>query len=151
MKILIDQLTEYRDLCDFLYFLVHQSVLSTITLINQNNFGTQHDVLEYLEWLLKNMQPILKLYSNQIQPLVTSTLKTLAKSQPTIQDTLSNLFNTLEKLNDKSIKSDINDEDKNSVHEDIVIFLSHQNENANSVQSLHNLKLMVSKCYSKLA
>lgn len=145
MKVLIDQLSEYSDMDEFTYFLVYQSVRSTVTLINQN-FEMQNYILEYLEWLLINTQRFLKLNINQIQPLVSSTLQILTKNQPSNNDKLLYLLNILKKLSDQNTDHQINYKNvcTRTLQEDIIAFLSQQNENTDIIQNLQRLKLKVS-------
>lgn len=144
MKILINQLSEYNDIDEFTHFLVYQSVRSTITLINQNDIGMQHDALEYLEWLFFNTQRFLKLNIHQIQPLITSSFRILAKSKPLMKDKLLNILNILKELRNTNIEHKTNIDTINSLHEDIDVFLSQEQENSDVIQSLHQLKLKVS-------
>lgn len=127
---------------DFIYFLVYQSIRSTVTLIEQNNFETQHCALEYLDWLLNKLCEILKLNYNQFQPLVTSTLKVLVKIHPLMNEKLSNLISCLEKIRNQNTNQKIQEE--NTLQEDIIAFLSEQNESTDINQSLQHLKLKVS-------
>jgi len=144
MKVLIDQLSKCIDIDEFTYFLVHQSVRSTVTLINQNNFELQNNALEYLEWLLKNTQRFLKLNINQIQPLLTSTLRILVKSQPSYNEKLLDLLNILKTLNNQNVDRQINYENVSTLHDDISSFLTEQKENTDIIQNLQSLKLKVS-------
>lgn len=144
MKILICQLSEYNDIDDFTHFIVYQSVRSTITLINQNNIGMQHDALEYLEWLFFNTQRFLKLNTHQIQPLTTSSFRILAKNNPLIKDKLLNILNILKELRNTNTEYKTNINTIKSLHEDINVFLSQEQENSDVVQSLQQLKLKVS-------
>jgi len=144
MKVLIDQLSKCIDLDEFTYFLVHQSVRSTVTLINQNNFELQNNALEYLEWLLKNTQRFLKLNINQTQPLVTSTLRILAKSRPSYNEKLLDLLNILKTLNNQNVHRQINYENVSTLQDNISSFLTEQKENFDIIQSLQSLKLKVS-------
>lgn len=148
MKVLTEQLSKYNHLDEFTYFLIHQSIRSTISLMNQNNFEAHHYALEYLDWLLVNAQQFLKLNINEIQPLITSTLQNLAKNQPLANKKLLNLFNVLKKLNNKSVIEEINFENVNTLHKEITVFLSQQNENADIIHSIKHLKLKV--CYNNL-
>lgn len=143
MKVLINQLSEYSHIDEFTYFLVYQSVRSAITLINQNIFEMQHYGLEYLEWLLINTQRFLQLNINEIQPLVTSTLRILTKNQPTNNDKLLNLLNIVKKLNDHQIHCK-NINTTSTLQEDIIAFLSQQNENIDLIQNIQHLKIKVS-------
>lgn len=146
MKVLIDQLSEYSDIDEFTYFLVYQSVRSTVTLINQNNFEMQQYILEYLEWLLINTQRFLKLNIHQIQPLVSSTLQILSKTQPSNKDKLLHLLNILKKISDQNIDHQISNKNVSTrtLQEDIMAFLSQHNENTDIIQNLQHLKLKVS-------
>lgn len=144
MKVLIDQLSKCIDIDEFTYFIVHQSVRSTVTLINQSNFELQNNALEYLEWLLKNTQRFLKLNINQIQPLVTSTLQILVKSQPSYNEKLLDLLNILKTLNNHNVDRQINYENVSTLHDDISSFLTEQKENTDIIQCLQSLKLKVS-------
>lgn len=148
MKILIEQLSKYNHLDEFNYFLIHQSIRSTISLINQNNIKAHHYALEYLEWLLVNAKHFLTLNINEIQPLITLTLRNLAKNQPSIHEKLLNLFNILKTINYKSINEEINVQSVSTLQKDITVFLSQQNENTNTTQSLQHLKLKV--CFNNL-
>lgn len=146
MKVLIDQLSEYSDMDEFTYFLVYQSMQSTVTLLNQNNFEMQYDILEYLEWLLINTQRFIKLNIHQIQPQVTSVLQSLAKNEPSNNDKILHLLNILKKLSNENIYRQINDKNISlrTLQEDIIAFLSQQNENTDIIQNLQRLKLKVS-------
>lgn len=142
MKILIDQLSK-NDIDEFTYFLVYQSVRSTVTLINQNNFEMQNNALEYLEWLLRNTQRFLKLNINQVQPLVTTTLRILVKNQPSYNEKVLNLLNVLKTLNDQNNDHQTNYGNVNTLYGDINSFLTEQKENTDIIQSLQNIKLKV--------
>lgn len=142
MKHLIKQLSECSSIDEFTYFLVYQSIRSTVTLISQNDFELDHYALDYLEWLLTNTQKFLKLNINQIQPFITSTLQVLAKNQPSVNENLSSLLNILKKLSNQSSIYEGNYEN-GSLHENITAFLSQQNENVDLIQSLQCLKLKV--------
>lgn len=142
MKILIDQLSK-NDIDEFTYFLVYQSVRSTVTLINQNNFEMQNNALEYLEWLLRNTQRFLKLNINQVQPLVTTTLRILVKNQPSYNEKVLNLLNVLKTLNDQNNDHQKNYGNVNTLYGDINSFLTEQKENTDIIQSLQNIKLKV--------
>lgn len=142
MKHLITQLSEYSDIDEFTYFLAYQSVRSTVTLISQNDFELHDCASTYLEWLLTNTQKFLKLSISEIQPLVTSTLRELAKNQPLANEKISNLLNILKKLSSQSMSYEVNYENS-SLHENITDFLSQQNENVDLIQSLQCLKLKV--------
>lgn len=144
MQILINQLSEYSDIDEFTNFLVYQSIRSTITLLNQNNFDIQHYAIEHLEWLLMNTQRFLKSNINQIQPLVTSSLRLLVKNQLSANEKLLSLLDILNKLNDQNIDCKINNSKENTLHRNIIDFLSLYNENADTTQSLQCLKLKVS-------
>lgn len=144
MKVLIDQLSKYRESDEFTHFLVYQSVRSTITLINQNNFEYLNYALEYLEWLLTNGQHFLILNINPVQSLVSSTLRVLAKKQSSFNEKISELSNILRLLNNQNICHEINDENVSMLHKDIIVFLSQQSENTDIIQSLQHIKLKVS-------
>lgn len=144
MKVLIDQLSKYRESDEFTHFLVYQSVRSTITLINQDNFESLNHALEYLEWLLTNAQRFLILYINQVQSLVSSTFRILAKNQPSINEKLFKLSNILRTLNNQNISHEIIDRNVNMLQKDINDFLSQQSENIDIIQSLRHIKLKVS-------
>lgn len=143
MKILINQLLEFRDLDDFSHFLVHQSIQSTITIINQNYIEIQNYALKYIEWLLSK-QSCIKFNINQIQSQITSAFKILTKNKLFINHTITqNILNILKKMSDQNINYKINDESMRSLQEEINIFLSHQNVNSNVIQSLQCLKKKV--------
>lgn len=148
MTILLEQLSKYNHLAEFTYFLVHQSIRCTISLISQNNIQVHHYALEYLEWLLVNAQHFLTLNIKEIQPLITLTLQNLAKNQPSINEKLLNLLNILKKMNNKGIDEEMNFQSVSTLHKDITVFLSQQNENADIIHSLQHLKLKV--CYNNL-
>lgn len=116
---------------------------STITLINNNSFELQYNALEYLEWLFLNTQDFFKSSINQIQPLITSTFRTLAKTQPSLEGKLLHLLNIFKKLSGPNIDHTKNCND-GALHEDINIFLSKQDDITNIVQCLQHLKLKVS-------
>ncbi|VVC40821.1 Hypothetical protein CINCED_3A017263 [Cinara cedri] len=139
MKLLFNQLLKCSDIDEFTYFLLYQSVRSTITLIDQNYFEIQHDVLEYLEWLFINTQNILKLNINQIQNLVTSTFKLLVKNNPSLNEKLSNLLSCLKKMSDQDTNKKL--KENNTLEEDIIDFLSEENESTDTNQSLQHIKL----------
>lgn len=144
MKVLIGQLSEYSEKDDFSYFLINQSVQSTITLLNQNNFKMQNYAIEYFEWLLLNTRRFLILNISQIGPL-TSTLRILAKKQPSLNEKLLNLLNNFKNLSVKNIQRETNQENESTLHKDINSFISQQNENTDIIQSLKVLKLKVSQ------
>jgi hypothetical protein len=144
MKVLIDQLSKYRESDEFTHFLVYQSVRSTITLINQNNLEILNHALEYLEWLITNFQRFLVLYINQVQPLVSSTFRILAKNQPSINEKLCKLSNVLRTLNNQNILHEINNEHFSVLQKEIIIFLSQQSENTDIIKMLQHIKLKVS-------
>lgn len=144
MQVLINQLSEHSDVDEFTNFLVYQSMRSTITLINQNNFDMQHYGIEYLEWLLMNTQRFLKLNINQIQPLVTSSLRLLVKNQLSTNEKSISLLNILNKLSNQNIDCKINNSKENTLHENITAFLTLYNENADITQILQCLKIKVS-------
>lgn len=139
---LTHQLLECSDMSDFLYFLVYQSIRSTVTLIEQNNLETQHYALEFLDWLFNKTPENLKLNFNQFQPLVTSTLNVLVKIHPLMNEKLSNLISCLEKMRNQNTNQKLQEE--NTLQEDIIAFLSEQNESTDINQSLKHLKLKVS-------
>lgn len=143
MKILIGQLLEYNDIDEFTNFLVYQSMRSIITLINQDNFEIQNHSLEYLKWLLTDTQRILNLNVIQVQSLLTSTLRKLIKNQPSINEMLLNLLNILKNLSNQNTNEVMNNENIRTLQEDIINFISPQNEYADIVQSLQNIKLKV--------
>jgi len=142
MKTLIDELLDNSQLDEFSYFLINQSVQSTITLLNQNNFERKNYAIDYLEWLLINTRCILKLNISQIGPL-TSTLRILTKTQPSLNEKLLNLLNILKNLSDQNIDCETNKEIETTLYKDINYFLSQQNENIDIIQSLKYLKLKV--------
>lgn len=144
MKVLINQLSKCKESDEFTHFLVYQSVRSTITLINQNYLEILNHCLEYLEWLLTNFQRFLVLNINQIQHLVSSTLRILTKNQTFINEKLCKLSNILRTLNNKNILHEISNENISVLHKDIIIFLSQQSENNDIIQSLQHIKLKVS-------
>lgn len=121
---------------------MYQSVQSTVTLIDQNNIEIQHSALQYLEWLLINTHNILKLNFNQIQPLITSTLKVLVKKYPSMDGQLLNLLNCLNKMSDENTNRKLNE--SNTLQEDIIAFISEQYESIDINQSLQHLKQKVS-------
>lgn len=141
MKVLIDQLSKYEDIDEITHFFVYQSVRSTLTLINQYNFELLTDGLEYLEWLFINTQRFLKLNINQVQALTTSTFRSLAKNQPSLEDKLLSLLNILKKLCNQILEH--NDNSIKNLHEDIVELLFQQEKNADIIQNLKHLKLKV--------
>lgn len=143
MTVLIEQLSKYNHLDEFTYFLVHQSIRSIISLIKQKNFEAHHYALEYLEWLFVNAQHFVTLNINEIQPLITLSLQNLAKNHPSINKKLLNLFNMLKKMNDKSTDEEINVQSVSTLHKEITVFLSQQNESADIAHSLQHLKLKV--------
>jgi len=100
--------------------------------------------IEYLKWLLINPKCILKLNISQIGPL-TSTLRMLAKTQPSLNEKLSHLLNILKNFSDQNIVCETNNKIKTSLHKDINYFLSQQNENTDIIQSLKCLRLKVSQ------
>lgn len=146
MKILISQLSEYSDLDEFTNFLVYQTVRSTITLLNQNNFETQNHALEYLKWLLTKTQRFLNVNIIQVQPLITTTLRKLVKSQPSNNEILLNLLNVLKHLSDQNANQETNNKVANTLQKDITNFLFKQND-TDIVQRLQHLKLSVSDYY----
>ncbi|XP_060874698.1 serine-protein kinase ATM isoform X2 [Metopolophium dirhodum] len=140
IKALIGQLLDSNQLDAFSHFLINQSVQSTITLLNQNNFEMHIYAIEYLKWLLINPRCILKLNISQIGPL-TSTLRMLAKTQPSLNEKLLHLLNILKNFSDQNIDCETNNKNKTSLHKDIKSFLSQQNENTDIIQSLKCLRL----------
>jgi len=144
MKALIGQLLDSHQLDAFSHFLINQSVQSTITLLNQNNFEMHNYTIEYLEWLLINPRCILKLNISQIGPL-TSTLRILAKTQPSLNEKLLHLLNVLKNFSDQIIDCETYNKNKTSLHKDINSFISQQNENTDIIQSLKCLRLKVSQ------
>ncbi|XP_029344827.1 serine-protein kinase ATM [Acyrthosiphon pisum] len=140
MKALIGQLLDSNQLDAFSHFLINQSVQSTITLLNQNNFEMHNYAIEYLEWLLINPICILKLNISQIGPL-TSNLRILAKTQPSLNEKLLHLLNILKTFSDQIIDCETYNKNKTSLHKDINSFLSQQNENTDIIQSLKFLRL----------
>ncbi|XP_026809071.1 serine-protein kinase ATM isoform X1 [Rhopalosiphum maidis] len=140
MKALIGQLLDYNQIDDFSHFLINQSIQSTITLLNQNNIERHSYVIEYLEWLLINPKSVLKLNLSQIGPL-TSTLRTLAKMQPSLNEKSLNLLNILKNLSDQNIFCETKKENETALYKDINYFLYQQNENIDIIQSLQCLKL----------
>jgi len=153
MKALIGQLLDYNQIDEFSHFLINQSVQSTITLLNQNNIERHNYVIEYLEWLLINPKSILKLNLSQIGPL-TSTLRILAKTQPSLNEKSLNLLNILKNLSDQKSFGETKKENETALYKDINYFLYQQNENIDIIQSLQCLKLKVSQyshsiCFNK--
>ncbi|KAE9539511.1 hypothetical protein AGLY_004763 [Aphis glycines] len=140
MKALIGQLLDYNQIDEFSHFLINQSILSTITLLNQNNIERHNYVIEYLEWLLMNPKSILKLNTSQIGPLI-STLRSLAKKLPSSNEKLLNLLNILKNFSDQNIFCEINKENETALYKDINYFLYQQNKNIDIIKSLQCLKL----------
>ncbi|CAH1736405.1 unnamed protein product, partial [Aphis gossypii] len=140
MKALIGQLLDYNQIDEFSHFLINQSILSTITLLNQNNIERHNYVIEYLEWLLMNPKSILKLNTSQIGPLI-STLRSLAKKLPSSNEKLLNLLNILKNFSDQNIFCETNKENETALYKDINYFLYQQNENIDIIKSLQCLKL----------
>lgn len=144
MKALIGQLLDFNQMDEFSHFLINQTIQSTISLLNQNNFEMRNHALEYLEWLLINPRCILKLNTSQIG-LLTSTLRILAKTQPSLNEKLLHLLNILINCSDQLIDCETNNKNNKPLHNNINSFLSHQNENIDIIQSLKCLKLKVSQ------
>lgn len=148
MKALIGQLLDSNQMDEFSYFLINQSVQSTITLLSQKSVEIHNYAVEYLEWLLIDPRCISKLNINQIRPL-TSTLRILAKTKLSLKEKLLHLLSILENSRDQIIDCEPNKENKTTLHKDINSFLSQQNENTDIIQSLRYLRRNVSSTQIK--